>query len=73
MGDSVDNIPGLPGVGPVKAAKLLEGLTTHEERRSAVIDAYIDMYGEHWQNHYLANGKMIHMWRFMNDHFSLDI
>jgi hypothetical protein len=21
----------------------------------------------------LANGKMIHMWRFMNDHFSLDI
>jgi 5'-3' exonuclease len=73
MGDSVDNIPGLPGIGRVKAEKLLAGLTNHEDRKAQVIDQYIEYYGTEWENEYLANGKMIHMWRFMNDHFNLDI
>lgn len=30
-GDSTDNIPGIPGVGPVKARKILDGCTTEEE------------------------------------------
>jgi DNA polymerase-1 len=29
-GDSVDGYPGVPGIGPVKAAKLLDGLTLFE-------------------------------------------
>ena len=29
-GDSVDNIPGCPGIGPAKAAKILDGCTTDE-------------------------------------------
>lgn len=31
MGDVVDNIPGIYGIGPVKAKKHLEGLVTEEE------------------------------------------
>lgn len=73
QGDSTDNIPGLPGIGPKKAVNLLDGLTTHEECKAKVIDTYIDYYGGAWENEYLANGKMVHMWRFMNDHFNLDI
>lgn len=39
-GDSVDNIPGLPGCGKVWAEENLEGLTTYEELEKAVAMAY---------------------------------
>lgn len=39
MGDATDNIPGLPGVGPVKADKLLDGVAP-EDRWKAVVAAY---------------------------------
>lgn len=41
-GDAVDNIKGLPKVGPVKANKYLEGCVTEEEYKSAVFSAYMD-------------------------------
>lgn len=39
-GDRADNILGIHRVGPVKAAKMLEGLTTEEELYKACVDAY---------------------------------
>ncbi len=39
-GDSTDNIPGLPGVGPVTAKKLLKGLNTREELHNCVKKEY---------------------------------
>lgn len=39
-GDPTDNYKGCPRVGPVKAEKILEGLTTNEERWEAVLNAY---------------------------------
>jgi len=71
-GDSVDNIPGLPRIGPVKAEKMLEGLSTNEERKQRVIQAYKDVYQDSWKEYLLANGRLIHIWRYMNDHFTLD-
>jgi hypothetical protein len=40
MGDTVDNIPGLPGSGPVAAFKLLDAMNTKEDLTAAVIGAY---------------------------------
>lgn len=40
IGDGVDNIPGLHGVGPAKAFKILEPLVTVEEMEKAVKDMY---------------------------------
>lgn len=40
-GDSTDNIPGLPGKGPVNAKKILAGLDAVEMGK-AVVDAYRD-------------------------------
>lgn len=39
-GDRVDNIVGLKGIGPKKAAKILEDCTTEKEMYDAVLKAY---------------------------------
>jgi hypothetical protein len=71
QGDSVDNIPGLPKVGPVKTKKLLEGAYTHKEMRDAVCRAYHDTYGEEGYAYMIANGRLVHIWRHIDDHFKI--
>jgi 5'-3' exonuclease len=44
MGDSTDNIPGIPGCGPKKASKMLEGLFTENEYFVAALDGYEQAY-----------------------------
>lgn len=39
-GDSTDNYPGVPGLGKVRAARLLENCTTPLERWEVVVSAY---------------------------------
>lgn len=39
-GDATDNIPGLPGVGRIKAAKMLEGCTSPKHEWDKVLEAY---------------------------------
>jgi hypothetical protein len=39
-GDTADNIKGIHRVGPVKAAKILDGLTTEQELYNACVKAY---------------------------------
>lgn len=45
-GDAVDNVPGLPGCGPVAALKKLEDTKTYLEGLAVVMAAYRDKYGE---------------------------
>lgn len=48
MGDPVDNIQGIKGIGPKKAAKILNGAKQEEEMWERVVKAYIefDVYEE---------------------------
>jgi hypothetical protein len=39
-GDRVDNVPGLAGIGPKKAEKILQDCCTEEELYKAVLEAY---------------------------------
>ena len=39
-GDSADNIKGIHRTGPVKAGKILEGLTTEQELYDACVQSY---------------------------------
>jgi len=39
-GDSVDDIPGLKGIGPVKSKEILDGYDTIEEMAAQVVEAY---------------------------------
>jgi 5'-3' exonuclease len=45
MGDSTDSIPGIPGVGPKKAEKLLVGCVTEEEMVRVCLEQYTKAYG----------------------------
>jgi 5'-3' exonuclease len=71
QGDSVDAIPGLPKVGPVKAKKLLADAVTHNEMRDVVCRAYNDVYGDEGYSYMIANGRLVHIWRHIDDHFKI--
>jgi len=68
-GDVVDNIPGITGIGPKKAEKILFGASTRALRIEAVCRAYNEHCGEEGFDRMLLNGKLLHMWRTYGDHF----
>ena len=70
-GDGVDNIPGLPGVGPVKAERFLGSASTPPEYLSCAIAAYRQYHADDWEQHLVFNGRLIHMWRYPGDYFNL--
>ena len=62
MGDRVDNIVGLDKIGPVKAAKLLNGLTKDHELYQAVKAAYESK--EEPVERILENGQLLWLSRY---------
>lgn len=70
-GDPTDNVPGVGGVGPVRAAALLEDCETLEEYQETICMVYEAAYGEEWESYLLSNGKMIHIQQHENDHFTI--
>ena len=65
-GDTVDNIPGVPKAGPVKAFKTLEGLSTDIEMYNAVLSLYQEMYGEYAEDELLEQAQLLWMVRELN-------
>jgi len=65
-GDSVDNIKGVPGIGPKKAEGIL-GSTEASEKE------YFQMVREHYgsDEEMEMNGKCLWIWRRMNDIWSM--
>lgn len=53
-GDRVDNIVGLKGIGPVKAAKILQDCKTEQEMYKAVLEAY-----DNNEDRILENGRLL--------------
>jgi len=70
-GDATDNIPGIYRCGPIKAKKILSNAITSDELKAAVCRAYHDEYGEEGYDYLLTNGRLIHIWRTINDHFKI--
>ena len=61
-GDRADHILGLHRVGPVKAAKMLEGLTTEEELYEACVKAY-----DGDVDRVLENARLLWLRRYPNE------
>lgn len=59
IGDTTDNIPGLPGVGPVGAGKLLDGVDDVEKMRSIVEQAYKEKWEGDWEVALQEIGKLL--------------
>lgn len=70
-GDMVDNIRGIYGVGPKKAAKFLDGANTRQERKQRVIDTYYSFFGDDWKKEMMHTGTLIHIMRTPTDMFAL--
>lgn len=70
MGDSADNIPGLPGIGHKRAENLLNGIT-YGNRRQTVIQAYKDQYGKDWEEELQLTGDLILIRRFKDVRFKI--
>lgn len=59
-GDSTDNIPGLPKVGPAKARKALHGLETYEEMMAEVASQYMARAPvSDWYEYMVEQGRLI--------------
>lgn len=66
-GDRIDSIPGLKGIGPVKAAKILDGCTTEQELYEACVKAYSD--AGLTQERMLEAGQLLWLRRVPNQTF----
>lgn len=58
-GDTVDNVPGIPKIGPVRAAALLEKCETNQERHDVVRAKYEEVYGEKGEENMLEIGRLL--------------
>ena len=62
-GDVVDNIPGLPKCGAVKAFDILQGRETPESLLEGVCGAYKEVYWEDWEEKLTEQGQLLWMVR----------
>ncbi|MFZ1786726.1 MAG: hypothetical protein WAT92_00380 [Saprospiraceae bacterium] len=54
-GDSTDNIKGIPGIGPKKAANIIDGV----DYEDAVRESYLKAFGEGWEIEFEKNYLML--------------
>ena len=70
MGDSTDNIPGLKGIGKVKAAKVLEGIPM-ARHLSTVKDFWQKHFGRGWEDNMQLNMDLIYLRRTLDDRYDI--
>jgi 5'-3' exonuclease len=58
QGDAADNVKGIPGLGEVKATKLLKD-KSNEERKEIVESLYQEHFGEDWFRLYDINSRLL--------------
>lgn len=68
MGDATDNIPGVPGVGPVKAKELLANCVTEKDFQDTVRQVYYTMVHQ-WRYALQLTGRLIYLKKTYEDEF----
>ena len=77
MGDVVDNIPGVPKVGPVKACEILSPILERESEKamvSSLLDevaySFHEYYDDEWEERMLEQGQLLWVVRELDDNGS---
>lgn len=70
MGDSVDNITGLKGIGKVKAAKVMEGVP-FSKHLDTVKTFWRETFGRGWEDNLQLNMDLIYLKRSMDDRYDI--
>lgn len=68
-GDATDNVPGVDGIGPVKAGKLLEGAKNSTELFERCWAVYRDRYGDTARDYFLEQARLMYIHRKPNDEY----
>jgi hypothetical protein len=71
LGDVVDNIPGLSGVGKKRAYDVLHSCDNEGEMLRLTVDLYKDKYGDEWEKEFLEQMHLVYMIRERNEDGSL--
>jgi hypothetical protein len=69
MGDTVDNIPGVPKIGKKKSADLIDACNSLEACKETVKMTYEKYYGEEWHDKYQEMGNLLWIRREENQYF----
>ena len=70
MGDNTDNIPGITGIGKVKADKMMDQVSS-DNRGRAVYVAYVARYGStEGERLFKLNFRLVYLLRY-NNHFKI--
>lgn len=67
MGDSTDNIEGIPGYGPVFAYKLLNDAKTERECYELAAELYVKTYGDDWKTKMTEQASLLWMVRELDE------
>lgn len=59
-GDQVDNVPGIYGIGPVKADKILKDKNISEQFET-IIETYKEYYPEDWEGRLTTMGMLLYL------------
>ena len=70
-GDTVDNIPGIEGVGKVKAGRILKDKNIKEQFES-IVNAYKKHYGQDHRNRLEVMGKMLFLLKKLDDNWTIN-
>jgi hypothetical protein len=67
-GDTVDNIPGIKGLGNIKAHNIINSLTTEKEMFKVVSDIYKATYKDDWKKNLKEQIDLLWMIRELDEH-----
>lgn len=71
-GDATDNIPGLPGIGKIKASRMLDGVHVDDMAR-VVAEKYASFGPSNWQDYLVEQGRLLWMRRYPNEMWSPEL